>query len=181
MNRAELAEAIYRTSHITGSFRLRSGIESGEYFDKYLFESSPQLLSEIADHLSTLIPDGTEMLAGLELGGIPIAAALSLKSGLPSVFVRKKAKDYGTMKFAECPDVNGRRLCLVEDVTTTGGQILKSARELRAIGALVGDAICVVVRNESASASLHEEGIALGSLYRSADLPGQSGEANSGQ
>ena len=79
MKRTELAREIYNVSHITGTFKLRSGQISDQYFDKYLFEAKPELLTEIAAHLSKLIPAGTEVLAGLEMGGIPIATALSMK------------------------------------------------------------------------------------------------------
>jgi orotate phosphoribosyltransferase len=101
MNRKDLAREIYRVSHLEGQFKLRSGQISNQYFDKYLFESNPGLLSAIVDHMSMLIPPQTEVLAGLEMGGIPIATALSLKTNLPVVFVRKKAKEYGTCKLAE--------------------------------------------------------------------------------
>lgn len=126
MDRHELALAIVRVARITGDFRLRSGATSTEYFDKYRFESDPRLLRAIARHLAPLVPPGTEALAGLELGGIPIAAALSLETGLPAAFVRKEAKPYGTCQLAEGIDVMGRRLLVVEDVITSGGQVLKS-------------------------------------------------------
>jgi len=121
-----LANEIYKTAHLTGSFKLRSGKVSNDYFDKYLFESNPILLKEIAEHLSRLIPEGTEVLAGLEMGGIPIATALSLKTGIPVAFVRKKAKEYGTCKLAEGIEIQGKNVCIIEDVATTGGQILLS-------------------------------------------------------
>ena len=82
-------------SRLTGTFKLRSGQVSNQYFDKYLFESNPALL-EIAKQLKELIPPETEVLAGLEMGGIPVATALSLQTGIPVVFVRKEAKKYGT-------------------------------------------------------------------------------------
>jgi len=93
MNRNELARKIYNVSHLTGNFLLRSGQISNEYFDKYLFESAPRLLTEIAGHLSKLIPEGTEVLAGLEMGGIPIAIAMSIQSNMPVVFVEKRQRN----------------------------------------------------------------------------------------
>src|SRR3972149_3310485 len=105
MTRKELAKKIYQASHLTGTFKLRSGQISNEYFDKYLFESDPALLKEIANGMAKLIPEGTEVLAGLEMGGIPLATALSLKTGLPATSVRKQAKDYGTAKLAEGAEV----------------------------------------------------------------------------
>ena len=95
MTDAALASDINKISRITGKFRLRSGTLATEYFDKYRFESDPKLLGRIADAMIQLIPPGTEILAGMELGGVPIATAMSLKCGLPVVFVRKQAKEYG--------------------------------------------------------------------------------------
>src|ERR1035437_1372969 len=131
MERKKLAREIYNISHLEGQFKLRSGQISNQYFDKYLFESRPTLLSRIADQMSKMMPPGTEVLAGLEMGGIPVATALSLKTGLPAVFVRKKAKDYGTRKLAEGAAVNKKKVCIIEDVVTTGGQIILSVGELK--------------------------------------------------
>lgn len=165
MDKQELGRRIYRISHLTGNFTLRSGIVSDEYFDKYLFESDPLLLTELSQHLSELVPDGTEVLAGLELGGIPLATALSLETGIPAAFVRKKAKSYGTKNLAEGTDVRDKKVCIIEDVTSTAGQIIESANELRKIGANVESAICVIVRDEIAIENLASEGIELRYLF----------------
>jgi orotate phosphoribosyltransferase len=126
-----LARRIYERSHLTGEFLLRSGVRSGEYFDKYLFESDPVLLREIALGLSSLIPAEAELLAGLELGGVPLALAASQVCGLPTIFVRKEAKQYGTRWLAEGGDVAGRQVVVVEDVVTSGGQVIESCGKLR--------------------------------------------------
>ena len=101
LNKSELAKQIFQTCYLQGDFLLRSGLCSHEYFDKYLIESSPELLASVTEYLIPLIPKNTEMLASLEMGGIPLGTALSLKTGLPLRFVRKKAKEYGTMKMHE--------------------------------------------------------------------------------
>ncbi|HEY1078725.1 MAG TPA: phosphoribosyltransferase family protein, partial [Bdellovibrio sp.] len=134
MTKAELAKKIYDIAHLTGEFKLRSGQVSHEYFDKYRFEAQPTLLREIAKQMAPLIPVGTEILAGLEMGGIPVATALSLETGIPCVFVRKKAKDYGTCKFAEGLEIKGKKVCIIEDVVTTGGQVVLSTADLRSLG-----------------------------------------------
>jgi orotate phosphoribosyltransferase len=103
----ELADRIYERARLTGEFRLRSGATSNEYFDKYLFESDPRLLREIAEELVGLLPTGVELLTGLELGGVPLAVAASQVLGLPTVFVCKAAKTYGTCRLAEGGDVAG--------------------------------------------------------------------------
>lgn len=161
MTKEELGKKIYSVAHLTGEFRLRSGQVSNEYFDKYLFESDPELLSEIAKLMKRLIPEETEILAGLEMGGIPIATALSLESGIPSAFVRKKAKEYGTCKLAEGCGVSGKTVCVIEDVVTTGGQIIESVRELRERGAKINTVLCAIQRNRDASSILSQEGLLL--------------------
>lgn len=165
MNRKELAKEIYSVSHITGEFLLRSGQISNEYFDKYKFESEPALLDNIGEHMMELIPGDTEILAGLEMGGIPVAVVLSQKSGLPAVFVRKRAKEYGTRKLAEGKDLNGKKLTIIEDVVTTGGQIVKSANELRELGAVVDTVLCVIIRDDKAYENLSSTNLKLKSLF----------------
>lgn len=170
MTRQELTSAIYDVAHITGTFTLRSGIVSNEYFDKYQFESDPRLLRAIAEQMLPMIPEGTEMLAGLEMGGLAIATALSLASGLPVVFVRKKAKDYGTCKLAEGPDVAGKRLLIVEDVITSGGQVIISGNDLRALGAVTSEVLCVIDREQGGRQKLADAGYTLHSLCTMTDL-----------
>jgi orotate phosphoribosyltransferase len=174
MNRKELAGQIYRVSHIEGTFTLRSGQISNQYFDKYLFEARPDLLAEIAAHMVNLIPAGTEALAGLEMGGIPIATALSLKTGLAAAFVRKKAKEYGTCKLAEGAELKNRKICVIEDVVTTGGQIILSANDLRKLGAKVEYVLCVILRNSNASEILGKEGLKLKALFTMEELEAAS-------
>jgi orotate phosphoribosyltransferase len=168
--RTALARRIYQTAHITGEFTLRSGAKSHEYFDKYLFEANPALLKDIAAALVPLVPAGIDALAGLEMGGIPIATMLSQLTGLPVLFVRKKAKDYGTCKIAEGGVVKGRKLLIVEDVVTKGGAIIDAAKALREEGAELAQAICVIDRESGGAASLAEIGLALKPLFTMTEL-----------
>ena len=170
MERTELARQIYRISHIEGNFKLRSGQFSHEYFDKYLFESRPDLLAEIAVQMAELIPAGTEVLAGLEMGGIPVATAISLKTGIPAIFVRKKAKEYGTCKLAEGQEIAGKKVCIVEDVVTTGGQIVLSTGDLRKLGARVDSVMCVILRGKDSRENLKKEGLDLLPLFTMEEL-----------
>src|SRR4051812_49824425 len=94
-----------------------------------------------------LLPDGTDLLGGLELGGVPIATMVSSLTGRPALFVRKKAKEYGTCKLAEGPDVAGRRVTLVEDVITTGGAVRDATGALREAGAIVEGVVCAIHRS----------------------------------
>lgn len=161
MNKKQLAQSIYETAHLTGTFTLRSGQISHEYFDKYLFESKSLLLSEIASVMKNNIPVNTEILAGLEMGGIPVATALSLQTGIIAAFVRKQAKEYGTCKLAEGAEVSEKRVCIVEDVVTTGGAIIDGVIELRKLGAIIDTVICVIERNPKATDILAEHGLKL--------------------
>lgn len=165
MTYQETAIKIYKTAHITGEFKLRSGQISNEYFDKFLFEADPELLGEIAQIMKSLIPSDTEVLAGLEMGGIPVVTALSLASGIKAAFVRKKAKEYATCKLAEGVDISGKKVCIVEDIVTTGGQIIESTRELRSRGAVINTVMCVIERNESAAEILAKENLRLISAF----------------
>jgi len=175
-DRRDLAAAIYRSSHLTGEFVLRSGVVSNEYFDKYRFEADPSLLLDIATALAPLVPPATDALAGLELGGVPIATMLSQVTGIPAVFVRKEAKTYGTCQLAEGAVVDGRRLTVVEDVVTSGGQVVTSCGDLRARGAIVEHALCVINRESGGPESLAAIGVELRPLFTMTEL-NAAGEA----
>jgi orotate phosphoribosyltransferase len=170
MNRNELASRILRASHLTGEFRLRSGATSSEYFDKYQFEAIPELLRAIAIQLVPLVPSGTQVVAGLELGGVAIATALSLTMGLPAAFVRKVAKTYGTCQLAEGASIAGRRVLVVEDVVTSGEQVVQSTVKLRSLGAEVASALCVIDRESGGRAALARADLTLNALFTKSDL-----------
>ncbi len=165
-----MARTIYERTHLTGEFRLRSGTVSNEYFDKYLFESDPELLRAIGQALVPLLPPDADALAGLELGGVPLATMLSQLTGLPTLFVRKEAKSYGTCRLAEGGDVDGRRLAVVEDVVTSGGQVVASCGDLRDRGAIVDHAVCVIDRESGGSKDLADIDVELRALFTMSEL-----------
>lgn len=167
---SSLAARLADIATLTGEFTLRSGLTATTYFDKYQFEAQPELLADVAEQMVGLIPSDTELLAGLELGGVPVATALSLASGIPAVFVRKKAKEYGTAKLAEGPAIDGRRLTIVEDVVTTGGQVVISTGDLRERGASVATALCVIDREQGGAEAFAEVDLAMRSLFTRTDL-----------
>src|SRR5262245_37704230 len=167
---ARLAARVYEASHLTGTFRLRSGVTSDEYFDKYRFEADPALLRDLAEALAPLVPDDIDALAGLELGGVPLATMLSQVTGLPARFVRKQAKTYGTCQLAEGGELTGARLCIVEDVVTSGGAVLDAARELRARDAKLGVVVCVIDRESGGVDQLAADGLELRALFTMSEL-----------
>jgi orotate phosphoribosyltransferase len=170
MDRDGLARAIYDIAHLTGEFTLRSGAVSNEYFDKYRFEADPPLLRAIGEALAPLVPADTEVLAGLELGGVPLATILSQVTGIPACFVRKEAKTYGTCQLAEGTDLEGRRVTVVEDVVTSGGQVVTSCGDLRERGAIVDVALCVIDRESGGPEALAKIDVELRALYTMTEL-----------
>lgn len=165
-----LAKKIAQIAHLKGTFKLRSGATSSEYFDKYRFESDPTILREIATQLSGRLPSEYEVLAGLEMGGIPVATMLSQVTGHTVLFIRKQAKEYGTRRFAEGGEVRGRKLLIVEDVVTSGGQIIESVRALREEGALISDVVCVIDRESGGRENLTKAGLTLVSFFVKSEL-----------
>lgn len=165
-----LARDIDARCRLTGEFTLRSGQVAGEYFDKYLFETDPVLLARVAAAMVPLVPDDTDLLGGLEMGGIPIATVVSAQSRIPALFVRKQAKTYGTCKLAEGGELAGKRLLIVEDVVTSGGAVLDAARELRARDALLDRVVCVIDRESKGRENLAEAGLTLDPLFLMTEL-----------
>lgn len=167
---AQLAADIDATCRIRGDFLLRSGQRTNEYFDKYRFESDPTLLHRVAEQMVPLLPDDTEVLGGLELGGVPTATIVSALTGLPVVFVRKEAKAYGTCRLAEGQDFDGKTVTLIEDIITTGGAVRKAATALRGLGATVHSVVCAIDRSEPGTNTLHEAEVSTISVLTKDDL-----------
>jgi orotate phosphoribosyltransferase len=173
-NLAELARDIDERCRLTGSFVLRSGPVVPEYFDKYLFEADPRLLRRIAGQMTGLVPPGTRLLGGLELGGVPIATMLSQLTGIPAMFVRKHAKAYGTCKLAEGDNPAGLQVTLVEDVITTGGAVIAAATALRELGASVSTVICAIDRSAAGQNLLASHDIEVRAVLTKAQLDAQA-------
>ncbi len=169
-SRAALAHDIDSVCRVTGTFQLRSGRTATEYFDKYLFESDPALLRRVAEAMQPLVPEGTELLGGLELGGVPLATVLSSLTGLPALFVRKKAKEYGTRRLAEGAEVAGRRVTLIEDIVTTGGAARNATHALRAAGAVVTTVVCAIDRSDTPGLALADVALETRPVLTRADL-----------
>jgi len=171
MTREELAGAIKDAAYLEGDFVLSSGKRSKYYLDKWRFETKPELLREIARALAGLLPDPPpDRLAGVELGGVPLATALSLETGIPSLVVRRQAKEYGTAKGIEGVFEAGERVVLVEDVLTTAGQAIAAAQRLTEAGLDVIRIIYVIDREEGADDNITAAGLAPAPLFRKSDL-----------
>ena len=166
----ELARKVFDVAHLTGEFLLRSGKTSNEYFDKYQFEARPEILNDLAEAMIPLLPEKFDLLGAMEMGGIPIATAIALKTGREMVFIRKEAKEYGTCKFAEGPDVEGKTICIIEDVITTGGAVITSTAMLREKGAIIKDVIAVIDRSIGDHSKLENSELSLKALFTMADL-----------
>lgn len=160
-----LAARIRSSARISGHFVLRSGLTSNTYFDKYQFESDPTLLRAIAEAMAPLVPPGTEVLAGLEMGGIPIVTMLSQITQIPAAFIRKEPKDYGTCRYAEGASLQGKRFILVEDVVSSGGAIIDAMAKLKADGMVPGIALCVIDRQSGGAEALQAAGLTLKALF----------------
>jgi orotate phosphoribosyltransferase len=150
---------------LTGQYRLRSGENSQFYFDKYRFESDPILLNAIADELEKLLPESYDKLAGMELGGIPLAASLSLKTGKKCLYVRKIPKTYGTCNLVEGGFDSGETVTLIEDAITSGGQICRSVKQMRQLGLVVPCVVCVIDRQQGGEKNLKRIRCSLSSIF----------------
>ena len=173
MKRDELAAAIREHAWLEGDFLLRSGRRSSYYLDKYRFETRPELLAALGDHLAAAVaehePDAVR-IAAPALGAVVLAAAASLSSGLPFVIVRDSAKEYGTANRIEGAFEPGERVCLLEDVVTSGGALVETLDALREAGLECRIAVCVVDREEGGTDALARRGARLVALFRAGDL-----------
>lgn len=177
VKKAELAKRIKAAAFLTGNFTLRSGKTSSFYWDKYRFESDPVLLKAVADELMNLLPASFDKLAGLELGGIPLATLLSQKTGKPCLYVRKMAKTYGTCNLVEGGFREGDRVLVAEDVITVAGQVCMSVAQMRELGLNIQHVICVIDRQQGGRENLAEIGCTLASVFTMEELEHLTGNS----
>ncbi|HVF01519.1 MAG TPA: orotate phosphoribosyltransferase [Rubrobacteraceae bacterium] len=166
---AALAARVREAALLEGDFVLSSGKKSSFYVDKYLFSTEPDLLRDLAWEISARLPAGARRLAGVELGAVPLVAAVALHTGLPYGIVRKSAKEYGTAnKIEGSPIEAGEGVALIEDVVTTGTQVLRAAEVLEEVGAEVLGIVAVLDRRDEAASKLR--GYTFEALLRMEDL-----------
>ena len=169
---SELGDRLLAASYLEGDFVLRSGKRSKVYLDKYLFETRPDLLQDLAAGLNDKLTahEPFDLLAGPELGAVALVAALSLASRKPFVIVRKGEKDYGTKRLLEGKAEPGQRVVVVEDVVTSGGAALQAVRVLRGAGLDVRGVLCVVDREQGGAEAFAAEGLTLDPLFTASGL-----------
>jgi len=170
MVRTDLARCIREAAYLEGDFTLRSGRKSKYYLDKYLFETQPDILKALGDLFTAYVKPTTTLIAGAELGGVALAAAASMASGKPFVIIRNAKKDYGTSKPYEGKLTEGDSVLLVEDIATTGGQVLEAAKFITSIGAKVERIVAVIDRQEGAQENIQNAGFDFAALFTKADL-----------
>jgi orotate phosphoribosyltransferase len=156
MDHAALARRVKEVALLEGDFTLRSGKKSKYYFDKYLFETQPDILEALGREIARRLPEGTQRIAGPELGAVALAAAASLASRLPFFIVRNAKKDYGTSKTIEGKLIAGENVVLVEDIVTTGGQVIEAIKNISDAGAKVTKVIVAVDRLEGGADNIKQ-------------------------
>ncbi|MCL4369752.1 MAG: orotate phosphoribosyltransferase [Chloroflexi bacterium] len=168
--REQVARDLVRHAYLEGDFVLSSGRRSRYYFDKYLFETKPQILRPLSKLLAQQMPMGVDRIAGPELGAVALATAASLETGIPFVIVKKSTKEYGTQRAVEGEIHPGEKVVVIEDVMTTGTQAIVSAEKLRALGVEVLFILGIVDREEGARENVEAAGFQFRSLFIRSEL-----------
>ena len=170
MDKLQLAKRIKASAYLEGELLRRSGKRSSYYLDKYLFETQPDILKSLGKEFCKHLSPAVTRIAGAELGGVALAAAASLESGKPWLIVRNSKKGYGTGKMIEGILEPGDVVLLVEDIATTGGQVLEAAKILTEAGAKVDRIVCVIDRKQVARENIESAGYLFESILTKEDL-----------
>ena len=156
----------------TGEFVLAAGATSTYYVDVKTAITDPIVLKTIADGIANIAV--FDVVAGVAVGGVPLCVATSLSTGNPFVIIRSNVKDHG-LADTVIGDVKGRRVLLVEDVTTSGSSALYGVEKIRAAGGIIDTVITVVDRDHGADGALGKEGVSLIALVTLTELLEQKG------
>jgi len=170
LDHATLAQRVKAVALLEGDFTLRSGKKSKFYFDKYLFETQPDILETMGAEIAKRIPPGVSRIAAPELGAVALGAAASLASRLPFFIVRNARKDYGTAKQVEGKVDAGDTVVLVEDIITSGGQVLEAAKLLTAMNVKIAKVIVALDRQEGGREAIEAAGYKVESILTKGDL-----------
>ena len=170
MNREQLAQRISQVALLHGDFTLRSGRKSKYYLDKYRFETQPDILLELGKMIASRIPAEAQRIAGPELGAVPLAASASMQCGKPCIFVRNQKKEYGSAQQLEGVYNAGENIVLIEDIVTSGGQVIEAAKTLKDVGLNLLKVIVVIDREEGGREAISAAGITMDALFTTTDL-----------
>ncbi len=170
MQREQLIKRIRETAYLEGDFTLRSGKKSKYYLDKYLFETCPDILSALAEEFAKHADSDVTMIAGAELGGVALAAATAMQTDKPWIIIRNSKKGYGTGKMIEGVLTEDDVVLLVEDIATTGGQVIEAARIITEAGAKLKKIVSVIDRKQGASENIEKAGFDFDSILTKDDL-----------
>jgi orotate phosphoribosyltransferase len=170
MTKQELVKRVKETSYLEGDFTLRSGKKSKYYLDKYLFETQPDILKALGEEFAKHATGDVTLIAGAELGGVALAAATAMATGKRWIIVRNSKKDYGTGKMIEGVLKKDDVVLLVEDIATTGGQVLEAAKIITEAGAKVKKIVSVIDRKQGAGENITAAGYKFESILTKEDL-----------
>jgi len=170
MTKQELIKRVKETSYLEGDFTLRSGKKSKYYLDKYLFETQPDVLKALGKEFAKHAGGDVSLIAGAELGGVALAAATAMATNKKWIIVRNSKKDYGTSKMIEGVLKKDDVVLLVEDIATTGGQVLEAAKIITEAGAKVKKIVAVIDRKQGAGENITAAGYKFESILTKEDL-----------
>ena len=168
----DLIKKIKDIAFLKGEFTTRAGKKTDYYIDKYLFETTPEILDEVTDAIVSCMPDAEtyDRIAAPEVGAVSLAAVVSIKVNKPFVIIRKENKGYGTSQLIEGNYKSGESMVMLEDVLTTGGAAIRAANILVENKVTINKIIGVIDREEGAIQNIKDLGWEAIGLIKASDL-----------
>lgn len=156
MDKNQLIESLKECKAIKfGKFKLTSGAISDYYIDIKKASTDPIILKMIAKEISNYSKN-YDLIAGMELGAVPLIVALSLETKIPYVIIRKTKRNHGTSKQIEGKNVENKKVLIIEDVTTSGGSVIETIKILKNENAILDKVIVIVDRESGARKKIEE-------------------------